>query len=68
MDYVMKKLPLLPGTYFFTVAIHDETMTRFYEYHERRYSFEVRPGPVSAREPYGIFYIPSEWEHVREEP
>ena len=61
IDYVVDSLPLLEGEYQFSAAVYDHSCTHPYDHHERMYSFEVRRGRV--KDAYGIFYIPSRWEH-----
>jgi len=55
-------LPLLEGTYYLSVAIHDTAEQQTYDYQDFYYKFGVRLGPVSQR--FGTLYIPARWEHV----
>ena len=60
VDYVVEELPLLPGTYLLTAAIHDLQGKHTYEHIHQRYTFRVRGGGV--RETFGSFYLPSAWQ------
>jgi lipopolysaccharide transport system ATP-binding protein len=60
VDYVIEELPLLPGTYLLTAAIHDLEGKHTYEHIHQRFTFRVRSGGV--RETFGSFYIPSTWQ------
>jgi ABC-type polysaccharide/polyol phosphate transport system ATPase subunit len=59
LDYVIEELPLLPGTYLLTAAIHDLAGEHTYDHIHQRFTFRVRSGGV--RETFGSFYIPSSW-------
>jgi lipopolysaccharide transport system ATP-binding protein len=59
VDYVVERLPLLPGTYLLTVAIHDLAGTHTYDLIHQQFVFRVRRGGVC--EGYGTFYIPAVW-------
>jgi len=59
VDYVINSLPLLPGTYLISAALHDFAGKHAYDYLHQRFAFRVRPGGV--REEYGTFYIPATW-------
>jgi len=63
VDYIIKSLPLLPGTYLFSAAIYDHTGMYPFDHHDRAYTFKVRGG--SVKENLGIVYIPCRWEHRR---
>jgi lipopolysaccharide transport system ATP-binding protein len=60
LDYVVKELPLLPGTYLLTAAIHDLEGKHTYDHIHQRFTFRVRSGGV--RETFGSFHIPSTWQ------
>jgi len=59
VDYVIEQLPLLPGTYLISAAMHDLEGKHAYDYIHQRWSFRVRSGGV--RESFGSFYIPATW-------
>jgi ABC-type polysaccharide/polyol phosphate transport system ATPase subunit len=59
--YHLEKLPLLPGTYNVTVAIHDSRLPKAYDFHEEAYSFRViSTGSFSLQ---GVVELPATWEH-----
>jgi ABC-type polysaccharide/polyol phosphate transport system ATPase subunit len=60
VDYVIERLPLLPGTYLLSAAIHDLEGRHAFDFIHQRWTFRVRSGGV--RESYGYFYIPSSWQ------
>lgn len=60
--YTTDVLPLLEGTYYLSVAIHNIAENQTYDYQDFGYKFGVRLGPVSQR--FGTIYIPARWEHV----
>jgi ABC-type sugar transport system ATPase subunit len=62
--YHLEELPLLPGTYNVTVAIHDSRLPKAYDFHEEAYSFRViSTGSFSLQ---GVVELPATWEHVSE--
>jgi lipopolysaccharide transport system ATP-binding protein len=61
VDYTIPELPLLPGQYRITTAIHDSTGMITYDHHEQRYSFMVRSH--SSHPGYGLVEIPARWRH-----
>jgi ABC-type polysaccharide/polyol phosphate transport system ATPase subunit len=60
--YRIDSLPLLASTYRVTVAIHDGTLPRAYDFHEQAYSFRVVE-PASSLQS-GLIDIPAKWEWV----
>ena len=62
LEYIIKSLSLLGGSYYFTAAIFDYTCTHPYDYWEKCCQFNVSNGNIKER--YGIFYIPSEWRRI----
>jgi ABC-type polysaccharide/polyol phosphate transport system ATPase subunit len=60
IEVVIPELPLLRGTYLISVALHDKAVRRFYDWHERRFSFMVFDNRDSALEG-GSVQIQSEW-------
>lgn len=63
VDYVIDTLPLLEGTYKFSASVYDHYLAHAYDHHHQLYSFRVKRGGTA--ETYGVFYIPSRWEHRR---
>ena len=65
MDYRIPELPLLPGRYLVTAAIHD--YEGLHAYDVRRYCAEFIIMPSSEiKDRYGIFHIPASW-HLKEQ-
>lgn len=64
MDYVVESLPLLEGSYDFSVSIYDHSLSHAYDHQQRAYRFLVTYGPAVG-ERFGLVYIPSRWEHRR---
>lgn len=60
IDYSIKSLPLLDGTYQLSAAVYDDTRTHAYDHHDRKYKFKVIHGKIM--DDLGIFYIPCKWE------
>jgi ABC-2 type transport system ATP-binding protein len=60
IEVVIPELPLLRGTYMVSVALHDHAVRRFFDWHERRFSFMVFDNRNSAVEG-GTVSITSEW-------
>ncbi len=61
IHYFIEALPLLEGTYQFSATCYDHTCTHPYDHHHRMYTFRVQRGEIN--EEFGVFYIPSRWEH-----
>jgi lipopolysaccharide transport system ATP-binding protein len=59
VDYVVENLPLLPGTYLVTAAIHDLEGKHTYEHIHQKFTFRVRS--KGEGETFGSFYMPSTW-------
>ncbi len=58
--YHIERLPLLPGRYRLTAAIHDSRYLMAHDYHKEAYSFEVAPG--GTQETHGLIELPAHWE------
>ena len=58
--YCVERLPLLPGRYYLTVAVHDGRTATAYDFHEQAYSFHVLPG--GRHDLDGIMQLPATWE------
>jgi lipopolysaccharide transport system ATP-binding protein len=65
MDFVIPELPLLQGTYLFTVAIVPSSGKGAYDFHHQIYSFRIAPS-AQRREEHGTVYIPSHWRLDRQ--
>ena len=61
-DYVIDRLPLLPGTYDISAAIQDNTYATTYDWWQNGCRFEVDPGVVHETE--GVLSFLGTWEHV----
>lgn len=59
--YAIEALPLLEGIYQFSATCYDYACVHPYDHHHRMYTFRVQRGAV--REEFGVFHIPSHWEH-----
>jgi ABC-type polysaccharide/polyol phosphate transport system ATPase subunit len=66
VEYTIPELPLLPGIYRLTVAVHNATGLYAYDYHDQRYSFTVRARALQHS--YGLVEIPARWSHSMEKP
>ena len=55
-------LPLLPGTYYFSMAVYDYAIIHPYDHREQQFAFQVRRG--ASLERYGVVCIPCQWRHV----
>jgi lipopolysaccharide transport system ATP-binding protein len=60
VDYIIDDLPLLPGTYLITAAIHDLAGVHTYDHIHQRFTFRVRSDGVG--EAFGSFRIPAHWQ------
>lgn len=60
VTYTAERLPLLPGEYLFSAAIHDRTGTKGYDWHDKMYKIRIRG---NTKEKYGFIRIPCAWEH-----
>jgi len=63
IDYVVESLPLLGGSYDFSVGIYDYECVHAYDHQHRTYKFLVQRGRM--KESYGLVYVRSHWEHRR---
>lgn len=62
VEYTIPRLPLLPGRYQISVAVHNAADTRMFDYHDRMYTFSVNAG--GTQEQYGLMHIGGQWRHV----
>lgn len=62
VEYVIARVPLLPGSYRLTVAVHDSTGMITYDHHERHYAFTIRAHSLQVS--YGLVELPAEWVHT----
>jgi len=61
VDYLLERLPLLPGDYDLTTAVVDWDDTRRYDYWYQCARFTVVPG--GTRERYGLIALEGTWSH-----
>jgi ABC-type polysaccharide/polyol phosphate transport system ATPase subunit len=59
LDYIIEALPLLPGEYFFTVAVYGEDASTPYDHLEKGFSFKVISDKINLEE--GVVSIPCKW-------
>lgn len=59
--YEVEALPLLPGTYFFTVAVYDHTLMQAYDHWEQHWKFSVIESEKNS-ERFGLITIPARWK------
>ena len=62
LEYTIKSLSLLDGSYYFTAAIFDYSCTYPYDYWEKCHQFTVLNSKINEK--HGLFYMPSEWRRV----
>ncbi|HWC10341.1 MAG TPA: ABC transporter ATP-binding protein [Acidimicrobiales bacterium] len=60
IEVLIPSLPFLKGAYVVTVALHDATMARVFDWHERRYSFLVFENPDLPTQ-VGSVHVPLTW-------
>jgi ABC-type polysaccharide/polyol phosphate transport system ATPase subunit len=58
--YRVEQLPLLPGLYRVTAAVHDSQVARAYDFHEQAYPFRVVSGDSQENE--GLILFPAQWQ------
>jgi ABC-type polysaccharide/polyol phosphate transport system ATPase subunit len=58
--YHIERLPLLPGQYRLTAAIHDSVRGMAYDYHKEAYPLEVITG--GTKESHGLVEMQAHWE------
>ncbi len=56
--YSVGKIPLLEGVYYVSVAVHDWTDTKMFDYHDKMYPFYILS---SEKERYGMITLYGEW-------
>ena len=59
LEYTIPDLPLLPGAYLITVALHDNPR-KVFDYHDRRYPFMVFQNPALPQDD-GSVSVTSRW-------
>ena len=61
VELTVPSLPLLHGSYLVTLALHDPTATRVFDFVDRKHSFGVRDHPELPVEG-GMFHVPAHWK------
>jgi len=61
VEFTIPSLPFLKGNHVVTVALHDETVTRVYDWHERRFGFLVFDAARNAPEA-GLVHVDGSWD------
>lgn len=61
VQYEVDVLPLLPGTYFFTVAVYDHTLLQAFDHWEQHWKFHVIESDSNG-ERFGLITIPARWK------
>ncbi len=62
VSFTLDELTLLPGQYWVSASLYDESCTYAYDYHDRMYELNVEPGDHEER--YGIVRLPGRWAHL----
>ena len=60
VELTVPSLPLLKGSYLVTLALHDSTITRVFDFFDRKHYFGVRDHPDLPVEG-GMFHVPAHW-------
>ncbi|MBK8987164.1 MAG: ABC transporter ATP-binding protein [Chloroflexi bacterium] len=63
--YEVTALPLMPGQYQVTAAIHDSRRSHAYDYHEKAYDFQVVVG--GTPEIHGLVAFPAVWTWAQDD-
>ena len=63
IEFTVASLPLLPGRYVVTVALHDQGGRTVYDWHERRYPLVVSENPALPPAA-GILQVDGRWTSV----
>ena len=58
-QYIIPRLPFLPGKYFVSAGIHDPESPLAHDYHHLAYSFSIKPG--SSAELQGLIEVEGSW-------
>ncbi len=63
VHFITETLPLLAGTYLFSVGVYDLLATYPYDQHYECYKFRVINKDIKDR--YGIIHMPCKWKHAK---
>ena len=64
IDWVLNPLLLVPGSYYVSVRLFDQTGLHVLDEQDRWFRFQVRAG--AHRETQGVVVLPARWEHRRD--
>ncbi len=64
IDWLLDPLLLVPGSYYISVRLFDQTGLHVLDEQERWFRFQVRAG--AYRETHGVVVLPAIWEHRRD--
>ncbi len=59
VDFVLDRVPVLPGTYLLTVSIYDSHLLHPYDQREKAYTLHVQPGTSPER--FGLMDMAGRW-------
>lgn len=59
--YRLHRLPLLEGTYWLSLAVHNWEDTEMFDYYDRLHGFRIVPRESGQR--YGLLALQGTWEH-----
>jgi hypothetical protein len=62
VSFRVDELTLLPGQYWVSASLYDESCTYAYDYHDHMYELNVGPGDDEER--YGLVRLPGRWAHA----
>ncbi|MBN1423892.1 ABC transporter ATP-binding protein [Candidatus Fermentibacteria bacterium] len=65
VEFHVDRLPLLPGVYFLSAAVYDQSIRHPYDHHDTMYRFRV--GKEGTREKEGVVNLAGSWFHRHEE-
>ena len=63
IDWLLDPLLLVPGSYYVSVRLFDQTGLHVLDEQDRWFRFQVRAG--AYRETHGVVVLPAVWEHRR---
>ncbi len=59
VQYQIKRLPFISGTYFVSAAIHDTRFPNCYDFHKDAYRFRITPGGTTEQD--GLLALEAHW-------
>lgn len=59
VQYHIKRLPFISGTYFVSAAIHDTRFPNCYDFHKDAYRFRIAPGGTTEQD--GLLALEAHW-------